>query len=64
MMVFNKVDAAPLGVGTALARMNRGVAVSAHDPASLSPLLERLRTAAAAHRAPTGEHARAAAETT
>ena len=64
MMVFNKCDAAPLGVGTALARMNRGVAVSAVDPRSLSPLLERLRTAAAAHRAPTGEHVRATAETT
>ena len=64
VMVFNKCDAAPRGVGAALARVNRGVAVSALDNASLAPLVERLRSAAAGHRAPTGEHARAAVEPT
>jgi len=59
MMVFNKCDAAPRGVGVALARVNRGVAVSALDATSLAPLVERIRTAALAQRPPTGEHTRA-----
>ena len=42
MVVFNKIDAAPLGVGSALARAHDGVAICANDPASLGPLLERI----------------------
>jgi GTP-binding protein HflX len=42
LLVFNKIDAAPPGVGAALARAHGGVAVSAHDPATLVALLQRL----------------------
>jgi GTP-binding protein HflX len=42
LVVFNKIDAAPLGVGAALARAKGGIAVSAHDPTSLVALLQRL----------------------
>jgi GTP-binding protein HflX len=43
VMVFNKADAAPLGVAAALARAYNGVAVSACDRSSLAPLVARLR---------------------
>ncbi len=42
LLVFNKLDAAPPGVGAALARAHGGVIVSALVPSSLSPLLQRL----------------------
>ena len=42
LLVFNKIDAAPPGVGAAIARSQGGVAVSAHDPKSLVALLQRL----------------------
>ncbi|MEI8257212.1 MAG: GTPase, partial [Deltaproteobacteria bacterium] len=42
LLVFNKLDAAPPGVGAALARAHNGVIVSALVPASLAPLLQRL----------------------
>ncbi|MEZ4409669.1 MAG: GTPase HflX [Polyangiales bacterium] len=43
ILVFNKSDAAPPGVAAALARAQGGVAVDARDPATLGPLLQRLR---------------------
>ena len=42
LLVFNKIDAAPPGVGPALARSQGGIAISAHEPASLQPLIQRL----------------------
>ena len=53
LMVFNKSDAAPLGVAAALARAHGGVAVDARDPRTLGALRTRLRAVVDAPPRPT-----------